>query len=95
MDPIEDHENTMAAAAYLYLRDKLEYCQHHDQYHGGGWDFEKDFWPLATHHWKQKDAGPVGWAKDMELREFTDYLKQANEEYVAESCYFCDKMMRD
>ena len=92
-----EHEGNIAqASAYLVEIGRLEECEAHGVYFGGGhWDLEDDFYKQVMNDRNKGAAGPVPWATDMPARKFTDLLVEAYKIHVGESCNYCAKNMRD
>lgn len=88
-----EHEADVAqAAAYLVHVGMLEHCEHHEETYGGmSWDLEPEFWRNAVADKKRGARGPVPWAENMEVRDYTDVLKAAYEEYCGDECGWCAK----
>ena len=89
---MEHEANVACAASYLVKVGMLEHCEYHDETYGGGVrDLESDFWRNAVADKKRGARGPVPWAEGMEVREYTDALKAAYEEYCGDECGWCAK----
>ena len=88
---MEHEENLALAVEYLERQGILERCEYHDEIYGGGWDLEADFFKDAMANRNRGKNGPIPWAITLQAREFTDLLKEANEQYMGDRCGYCAK----
>ena len=95
-DWMEHHGHVAMAAGYLVRRKLLRSCSVHGEVWGGGYDdLDGDFYRGAVGDWKKGADGPVAWASKLDVREFTDVLKEAYDEHCGDCCGYCAKNDRD
>jgi hypothetical protein len=95
-DRLNEEAEVAMATSYLVQIGRLEECEAHGTYFGGGvWDLEEDFYKEVMNDRNKGDRGPVPWAAGMKSTEYTDLLLKAYKTHIGDGCNYCAKNMAD